>query len=111
MFLRARHEEGREGARAGGETEIEGGAFEEERTEAPKEGQTRKRVPDGEDELLRTRQRSLAHRTVVERRAVLLLHERQQQHVLVHTHDQCDAQFSLLRVHHGTRDVLQSEDR
>lgn len=106
MLLRARHKKGREGDREGGETEVEGGAFEEEGAEAPEEGQVGEGVPDGEDELLRARQRPLAHRAVVERRTILLLHEREQQHVLVHTHDQRDSQFPLLRVHHGTCDVL-----
>lgn len=77
MLLRARHEEGREGAGQGGETQIEGGTFEEEGTKAQEEGQTGEGMSDGEDELFRARQRSLANRASVERGTILLLHERQ----------------------------------
>lgn len=78
------YQEGREGDRQGREEKTEGRATEEEREEAEEEDQAREGMFDRKDELLRARQRPLAHRSLMERRAILFLYERQQQHLLVH---------------------------
>ena len=80
--------QGRQGDGKGRETKTERGAYAQEGTQATQEGKAGEGVSHREDELLRARQRSLAHRASLEPRALLLLHERKQQHVLVCAHHQ-----------------------
>ena len=44
-------------------------------------------------------------------RSILRVHERQQQHVLVHPDAELDAQLTLLRIHHRLRHLLRHAHR
>jgi hypothetical protein len=62
-------------------------------------------------ELLPSRQGALEDGADVDRGPLLLLHERQQQHLLLRADHQLNAQLPLLRVHHGPGHLLQPADR
>lgn len=56
-------------------------------------------------------QQPLEDCTHMERWTILLLHECKQQYVFVCANNQSDTQFSLLRIHHGSGDILQFTNR
>lgn len=92
-------------------TQTEGGATAQEGKETPEESAPGKGMSVGEDELLLARQSALAYCAALERQSLLLLHECQQQHVLLSAHHQRDAQLPVLRVHHGLDNLLQFDYR